>query len=69
MNFFPTNDFSLLKSCQLCIIAKHKASNCSKIEPVIQRCSVKKVFSKILQNSQKKLFSRMSFLIKLQLKK
>ena len=30
--FLPTNDFSLLQSCQLCIITKHKASNCCKIE-------------------------------------
>ena len=27
MIFFPTNDFSLLESCQLYIIAKCKASN------------------------------------------
>ena len=37
--FFPTNDFSLLESCQLYLIAKYKASNCCKIEAVIQRCS------------------------------
>ena len=40
--FFPTNDFSLLESCQLYITAKYKASNCCKIGAVIQRCSVKK---------------------------
>ena len=28
MNFFPTNDFSLLESCQLYIIEKYKATNC-----------------------------------------
>ena len=37
---------SLIESCQL-----YKASNC-KIEAVIQKCSAKKVFLKILQNSQ-----------------
>ena len=37
--FFPTNDFSLLESCQLYIIAKYKTSNCCKIEAFIQRCS------------------------------
>ena len=46
MNSFP--DFSLLESCQLYIIAKYRASNCCKIEAVIQRCSVK-VFLKILK--------------------
>ena len=46
--FFPTNDFSLLESCQLHIITMYKASNCCKIEAVIQKCSVKKVFLKIL---------------------
>ena len=45
--FFPTNDFSLLESCQLYLIAKYKASNCCKIEAVIQRCSAKK-FLKLL---------------------
>ena len=44
------NDFSLLESCQLYIIAKYKASNCCKIEGVIQGHSVRKVFLKILQN-------------------
>ena len=52
MNFFPTNDFSLLESCQLYIIAKYKASSCCKIEAFIQRCSIKMVFLKILQNSR-----------------
>ena len=50
MNFFPTNDFSLLKSCQLYIIAKYKASSWCDVEAVIQRCSVKSAFLKILQN-------------------
>ena len=52
--FFPTNDFSVLESYQLHIIAKYKASNCNycEIEAVIQRCSIKKVFLKILQNLQ-----------------
>ena len=38
--FFP-NDLSIIESCQLYIIAKYKASNCYKIEAVIQRCSIK----------------------------
>ena len=60
--FFPTNDFGLLESCQLYIITQYKASNCSKIEAVIQRGSVKKVFLKILQNSQENPYARASFL-------
>ena len=35
-------------------------------EAVIRRCSVKKVFLEILQNSQKNTCARVSFLIKLQ---
>ena len=35
-------------------------------EVVVRRCSVKKVFLKILQNSQEKTCGRVSFLIKLQ---
>ena len=67
--FSPTNDFSILDSCQLYIIVKFEASNCCKIEAVIQRCSVKKVFFKILQNSQENPCISASFLIKLQPKK
>ena len=69
MNFFPTNDFSLLESCHLYIIAKYKASNCCKREAVIQRDSVKKVFLKILENSHENPCVRVSFLIESQLKK
>ena len=65
--FFPNNDFLLLESCQLYIIAKYKA--CCKIEAFIKMCSVKKVFLKIWQNLQENLCARVSFLIKLQLKK
>ena len=39
LTFLPTNDFSLLESCQLKIIANYKASNCFKTEAVIQRCA------------------------------
>ena len=46
--FFPINICSLLETFQLYVIAKHKASNCCKIEVVIQRSSVKKVFLKNL---------------------
>ena len=67
MIFFLTNAFSLLESYQL-IIAKYKA-NCCKIDAIIQRRSVKKLFLKILQSSQKKPCARVSLLIKLQLKK
>ena len=67
--FFPANNYSLLESCQLYVIAKYKASSCCKIEAVIQRCSVKKAFLKILQNLQENPCARVSFLIKLQLKK
>ena len=67
--FFPTNEFTLLESCQLYIIAKYKATNCCKREAVIQRCSVKQVFLKILQNLQENPCAKVSFLIKLQLKK
>ena len=37
-----------------------------KTEAVVQRCSVKKVFLKISQNSQENTCARASFLIKLQ---
>ena len=67
--FFPTKDFSRLESCQLHIIAKYKASNCCKMEAVIQRYSLKKMFLKILENSRENPCARASFLIKLQLKK
>ena len=68
--FVKENDLNfLLETCQLYIIAKYKASNCCKIEAVIQRCSVKKEFLEILQNSQENPFARVSFLIKLQFKK
>ena len=69
MIFYPTNDFSLLESCQLYVIANYKVSNCCKIEAVIQRWSVKKVFLKILQNAPENPCARVSFLIKLQFKK
>ena len=36
------------------------------VEAVVQKCSVKKMFSKISQNSQENTFVRLSFLIKLQ---
>ena len=48
---------------------KYKARNYCKIEAVIQRFSVKKVFFKILQNSQGNPCARVSFLIKLHLRK
>ena len=35
-------------------------------EAVVQRCSIKKVFLEILQNSQENTCARVSFLIKLQ---
>ena len=68
-DFFLTKDFSLLESCYLYIITKYKASSCCKIEAVIQKGSVKNGFLKILQNSKKSPCARVSFLIKLQLKK
>ena len=58
-----------VESCQLYIIANYKTSNCCNTKAVIQRCSMKKVFLKFLQNSQENPSSRVSFLIKLQLKK
>ena len=61
MNFFPTNDFLLLESCQQYIITKYKASSCCKIEAFLQKCSVKKGFLKILQNSQENPCARVSF--------
>ena len=59
--FFPTDDFSLLESCHLYIIANYKAINCCKVESVIQRFSVEKVFLKSLQNSQENPCARVSF--------
>ena len=69
MTFFPTNDFLLLESCQLHVIAKYRASSCCKIEAVIQRCSLIRVFLKILQKSHENSCARVSFLMKLQLEK
>ena len=39
-----------------------------KTEAVVRRCSVKKVFLEILQNSEENAGARVSFLIKLQAK-
>ena len=58
MNFFLDNDFSLLESYQLYILAKYKVSNFCKTEAAIQRCSVKKMLLKILQNSQENCCAR-----------
>ena len=66
--FFPRL-YIIAKLYQIYIIAKYKASSCCKIEPVIQRCSVKKGLLKLLQNSQENPCAKVSFLIKLQLKK
>ena len=51
---------------QQCIVVGPFAS-CSKAsEAVVQRCSAKKVFLRISQNSQENTCTRVSFLIKLQ---
>ena len=39
-----------------------------RIEAVAQRCSFKKVFPEILQNSQENTYARASFLMRLQVK-
>ena len=54
MNFFSLIMIfdSLFQSYQLYKTAKYKASNCCKKEAVIQKCSVKEKFLKILQNSK-----------------
>ena len=66
---FQAYVFSLLESCKLYLIAMYKASNCYKIEAVIERSSAKKLFLKISKNSQENPCARVSFLIKLQLRK
>ena len=43
-----------------------KESTIDVLEAVVQRCSVRKVFLEILQNSQENTCTRVSFLIKLQ---
>ena len=58
---FATNGLSLLESCQLRIIAKYKASNFCKIEPVIQRCSAKKVSQKSCKIQRKNHFAECLF--------
>ena len=63
--FFRTNDISLLESCQLYINATYQPSSCCKIEAANQRCSIKKVFLKILRKTP----VPESFLIKLKLKR
>ena len=46
-------------------IAFHKHIRVNPIsDAVVQRCSVKKVFSKVSQNSQENICARVSFLIK-----
>ena len=52
--FFPNDDFSLLESCQLYLLAKYKPIYSCKIQAVIQRCSAKKVFLNILQKFTRK---------------
>ena len=54
----------LRSHCQLYIIPEDKARNCCKIEAVIQSCSVKTVFLKIVQISRENPSARDSFLIK-----
>ena len=48
------------------LIARIPHSTILITEAVVQRCSVKKVFLKISQNSQKNMCARTSFLINLQ---
>ena len=62
-SFFPTNDFSLRESCQRYIIAKYKASQLFWNRGSHPEGPVKKVFLKILQNSQENPCARVSFLI------
>ena len=52
------------KCLKLSSVIKKKGMNC--IEAVFRRCSVKKVFLEISQNSQENTCVRVSFLIKLQ---
>ena len=49
----------ILTECKLSIFLK-------RTEAVAQKCSVKKVFLEISQNSQENTYTRVSFLIKLQ---
>ena len=49
--------------------AQYKGSNCCKIVAAIQRCSVKKLFLKVLQSSQENPRARVSFLTTWQVKK
>ena len=57
--------FSLLESRQLYIIAKYEASNCCKVEAVIQRCSVKRRFLKNLVKSAGKVLCQSLFFNKI----
>ena len=53
--------------CQVCDAINFKINlTFLIIEAVVQRCSVKKVFLEISQNSQENTCARVSFLIKLQ---
>ena len=61
--------FGLSQRKTLCIFGRmYQFQNVTfeTIEAVVQRCSVKKMFLEISQNSQENLCSRVSFLIKLQ---
>ena len=61
--------FGLSQRKTLCIFGRmyqFQNVNFETIEAVVQRCSVKKMFLEISQNSQENICSRVSFLIKLQ---
>ena len=48
------------------VISNNRGAACIKPEAVVQRCSVKKMFLEISQNSEENTCARVSFLIKLQ---
>ena len=77
--FFPSNEFKVnflrrklkvgfkaLNTVQVSAVLKTTLKCYQHSEAVVPRCSVKKVFLEISQNSQEKTCTRVSFLIKLQ---
>ena len=64
--FFLLSHFSVVEEHELSESTSHLLRVPLTLEVVVQRCSVKKVFLKISQNSQESTCTRVSFLIKLQ---
>ena len=61
-NSYPKGDYLLLEITS--IVSLKNMLYTANFFVVVQRCSIKKVFSEISQNSQENTYARVSFLIK-----